>query len=239
MLDYLRYLFNTLDIYEPCYSMVSGIMDRTAEYQVIDLCSGGGGPMENMLHHLRKQGLPVTVILTDKFPSLKTFRYLQHKTGGRIHFHPSPVDAMNVPRSLTGIRTIFSGFHHFDESVSVKVLKDAVDARQPIAVFDGGDRNLLIIAGILLHPVLLLVFTPFMKPFRWKRLLFTYLIPVIPFCVVWDGIVSIWRLYDSAGLWKTASLADPSGIFNWSQGKKKNRWGMNITYLLGWPKELK
>ena len=32
--------------------------------------------------------------------------------------------------------------------------------------------------------------TPFVRPFRWSRLLFTYVIPLIPLLVLFDGTVS-------------------------------------------------
>jgi hypothetical protein len=39
------------------------------------------------------------------------------------------------------------------------------------------------------------VFTPFMRPFLWKRLLFTYPLPCVPMICLWDGFVSQLRAY--------------------------------------------
>ena len=40
-----------------------------------------------------------------------------------------------------------------------------------------------------------LVLVPFAKPFRLSRLLATYLVPLIPALVAWDGTVSALRAY--------------------------------------------
>ncbi|MBC8172783.1 MAG: hypothetical protein H7X71_02655, partial [Chitinophagales bacterium] len=104
-----------------------------------------------------------------------------------------------------------------------------------IGIFDGGDKNIFIILGIILiHPVIFFLFTPFFKPFRFSRLFFTYIIPVIPLCTIWDGVVSILRLYTPDELLKLAGEADNKN-YVWKSGKVKNRFGMHITYLVGYP----
>ena len=48
---------------------------------------------------------------------------------------------------------------------------------------------------MFLVPFNVLALMPFARPFRWSYLLFTYLIPVIPLVLLWDGIVSMLRIY--------------------------------------------
>jgi hypothetical protein len=117
------------------------------------------------------------------------------------------------------------------------VLKNAVDARSGIGIFDGGNKNILAVLFILIvHPIAFFFFTPFFKPFRFSRLLFTYIIPVIPFCTVWDGIVSIIRLYTPNEILQIAREVEPD-TYHWSSGKKKSKFGLNVTYLIGYPVE--
>jgi hypothetical protein len=136
---------------------------------------------------------------------------------------------------LKGFRTIFSGFHHFDNSSAKAVLKNAVDAKTGIGIFDGGNKNILAILAILVvHPIIFFVFTPFYRPFRFSRLFFTYIIPIIPFCTVWDGIVSIIRLYKPSELLQIANEVEPD-TYHWNSGKKKSKFGLNVTFLIGYP----
>jgi len=114
-------------------------------------------------------------------------------------------------------------------------LKDAVDAKCGIGIFDGGNKNIFAVLCILIfHPILFFLFTPFFKPFRFSRLLFTYIFPIIPFCTVWDGIVSIIRLYKPNELLIIAHEVDKENYF-WEAGKKRSNFGLKVTYLIGYP----
>jgi hypothetical protein len=236
MTDYLRFLITKVDFYRPIVPLLIEGMNNSNASQIIDLCSGGGGAIEQIRNELNVQsGTDVKIILTDKYPNINAYQYLSAKTKGGISFIDTSVDAADVPASLTGFRTIFSGFHHFDKLTAKSVLKNAVDARLGIGIFDGGDKNILaIIAILLVHPLVFFVFTPFFRPFRFSRLLFTYIIPVIPICTVWDGIVSIIRLYRPNELLKIASEITSENYY-WKSGKIKCRYGLNMSYLIGYP----
>ena len=47
----------------------------------------------------------------------------------------------------------------------------------------------------LLAPLVLIVVTPLIRPFRWSRLFWTYLIPLVPVLTLFDGLVSCLRIY--------------------------------------------
>lgn len=238
MTDYLRYLITKVNFYRPIVPLIIEGMNRSHANQVIDLCSGGGGAIVQIQNDLKLlSDAEIKIILTDKYPNISAYEFLKAKTNGAISFLDITIDAAEVPLKLKGFRTIFSGFHHFDNSTAKAVLKNAVDARSGIGIFDGGNRNILAIVVILVvHPIVFLLFTPFFKPFRFSRLFFTYIIPIIPFCTVWDGIVSIIRLYKPNELLQIACEVEPD-TYHWSSGKKKSKFGLNVTYLIGYPVE--
>jgi len=236
MTDYLRYLITRVNFYQPVIPLIAEGVNQTHASRIIDLCSGGGGAIEQIQRNLhQKSNLEIEIILTDKYPNRSAFEYLSAKTNGSISFSDALVDAANVPKSLDGFRTIFSGFHHFDPLMAKMVIENAVYSKSGIGIFDGGDKNILSILFILfIHPIAFIFFTPFFKPFRLSRLLFTYFIPVIPFCTIWDGIVSIIRLYKPGELLTIASEVDNDNYL-WKAGKMKSKFGMHVTYLIGYP----
>jgi hypothetical protein len=236
MTDYLRFLFHTFKLYQPVLPLLKEALVKTNTDQILDLCSGSGGAMESIYADLKRTfNADIKITLSDLFPSLIIYQHLYTKTDGGISYIIKPVDACNVPSELKGFRTLFSGFHHFDQEKAKEVLRDAVDARQGIGIFDGGNRSLwMILLIIILHPILLLLCTPFFRPFRISRILFTYLIPVIPFCTIWDGIFSILRLYKPDELLQMAHEAD-NVSYTWISGKVRNKFGMSIVYLIGYP----
>lgn len=238
MTDYLRYLITKVEFYRPVVPLIIEGMNRSNVNQVIDLCSGGGGAIEQIQNDLKQLSYAkIKIILTDKYPNKSAYEILSAKTGGAISFIDKSVEAADVPLTLKGFRTIFSGFHHFNNSIAKAVLKNAVDAKSGIGIFDGGDKHIFAVLAILIvHPLVFLFFTPFFRPFRFSRLFFTYIIPIVPFCTIWDGIVSIIRLYKPNDLLQFAKEVEPDTYY-WISGKKKSKFGLNVTYLIGYPVE--
>jgi hypothetical protein len=87
---------------------------------------------------------------------------------------------------------------------------------------------------LIIHPIAFLLFTPFFKPFKFSRLLFTYIIPLIPLYTIWDGCVSIMRLYRPKELLKIADGVSPK-TYRWAAGRTKSRFGLHASYLIGTP----
>jgi len=73
---------------------------------------------------------------------------------------------------------------------------------------------------MLLVPLNVLAMMPFARPFRWPYLVFTYLIPLLPLIVFWDGIVSMLRIYSPEqmrGLTESLQAAD----YVWETGRMR------------------
>jgi hypothetical protein len=169
------------------------------------------------------------VVLTDKFPS----DVLSARLGVDPHLScvNFPVDAARVPESLRGFRTIFSSFHHFPDTVARNVLEDAVRCGDGFAMAEVTSRTPRALATMLLMPIFDWILTPRMRPFRWSRLLFTYLLPLIPLVVLWDGIVSCLRTRTPEEL---LILTSSFPQFNWTAGYAQGGW-LAPVYLIGVP----
>jgi len=238
MTDYLRYLLTALNFYKPVSPLILEVLSKTNSTTLIDMCSGGGGAIEQVYNDLREQSNDIIVVVTDKFPNLEAYRFLERKSSGRILYSEKSVDASDVPSELKGVRTIFSGFHHFDPDFAKSVLKNAVDSRSGICIFDGGNKSIWMILGaVFIHPILFFIFTPFFRPFRFSRILFTYLIPLIPLCTMWDGVVSILRLYGPSELLVFANETNDTS-YVWRSGYVKSRFGLSVSYLIGFPEKI-
>ena len=229
--DYLEAITNRADIYGPIQGEIFRAIAACGAGQVIDLCSGGGGPwLSSSWRRALADHAPLTVVLTDKFPS----RELPAKLSAdpTVAFIDFPVDAASVPKSLQGFRTIFSSFHHFPDNLARAVLEDAVRAREGFAMTEVTSRTVRACATMFLMPLFALCLTPRMRPFRWSRLLLTYLFPVIPFAVFWDGLVSCLRTRTPQELLRlTASFPE----YDWVAGYAPGRW-LSPVYLIGKPK---
>ena len=239
MTDYLRYILSMGNFYLAITPLIAEGLAHTGAKGLVDLCSGGGGAIEQVQFNLREViGEEVPIVLSDKYPNENAYRFIAAQSEGRISHAAYSVAAEDVPASLKGFRTIFSGFHHFDDSTAEAVIANTVAADEGIGIFDGGSRNFLFAASTLIfHPLAFFFLTPFFRPFRWSRILFTYLIPIIPICTVWDGLVSIARLRSPERLLYIAQSADKEQKYLWKAGKIQGKWGTSVVYLLGYPKQ--
>ncbi|MEX8548771.1 MAG: hypothetical protein V5804_14335 [Mucilaginibacter sp.] len=235
MLDYLRFLIRLLRVYNSITPVLLEVLEKTGETQIVDLGSGGGGPVLQVRQNLNLQNKQVAFILTDKFPNLDAWRYLRENTNQQIDFYPTSVDAENVPETLHGIRTLFSTAHHFRPAQIKAILQASVNQKQAICLFDGGDKNWFFLLGsLIVHPVVFFFCTPFLRPFKISRLVFTYLIPLIPLSTIWDGCVSLLRLYQPQEFLQLAQSI-PTKTYTWKAGKTKNNLGVHVAYLIGYP----
>lgn len=225
-------------IYDVIFPKVEQFLQTTGESQVIDLCSGSSGPWLRLLKQLKS---PVKVILTDKYPNLGKWRQVMEVAQGRMECSASSVDAVAVPGELKGLRTIFTGFHHFRPEEAKIILETAVAQNEPIAIFEFTERSFpSLIRAIWLYMLVTLVQTPFIKPRTLARFFWTYLLPVIPILHWWDGLVSNVRTYSPRELQEIVNSID-SKEYQWEIGLETFRtYGMKarITYLLGYnPKQ--
>lgn len=236
MLDFLRFMITKLNAYEAAVPLLQELLTRTNQHHITDLCSGAGGGIETIQQGLtNKLGIPVYITLSDLYPNISAYQYLQQQSNGSIDFIPTPVDATAVPDAITGVRTIFSSFHHFPPVVAQRILQDAADKRAAIGVFEGAQKSWLEMLLLwLVFPVIILLVTPFIRPFRFSRLFFTYLIPLIPIGILWDGTVSLLRIYTPEHLQRMLqSIHAPN--YTWRTGRAGHKPGKHVIYLIGYP----
>ena len=233
--DVMSFFARTFNPYRVVAGRLWEAMRRSGTRDIVDLCSGAGVPALAMQEDLAKAGFPVRVTLTDKYPNLEAFRKRKKEKPEAVDFQETPVDALNVPSHFKGFRTLFASFHHFDPASARRILADALEKRQGIGVFEYTERNLFIWGfALLLTPLYVWIVAPWIRPFRWRLLFWTYLLPVIPLMGVWDGFVSCLRTYSPRELERmTRDLDAPDYV--WEIGRIYSIGLPRVTYLIGYP----
>jgi hypothetical protein len=178
-------------------------------------------------------GFPaLEVTLTDKYPNVEAFGSVAD-FADNVTYLGTSIDATEVPASLKGFRTLFTSFHHFRPAAARAILKNAVDNNEGVGIFEYTERNWLIWGlPTLSIPLFVWLCTPFIRPFRWPRLLWTYLIPVLPIIALWDGFVSNLRTYSVKELNDLVDrLADDR--YQWQIGRARSIGVSRVTYAIG------
>ena len=228
--DYLQFIQERFRLDRAMTPLVRRALDEGRTSAIVDLCSGGSGPMLGLVTDLADEGRQVHATLTDLFPNLAAFEKIAAASGGLVSYEREPVDARRVPPRLAGLRTIFNGFHHFRPADAKAVLHAAAQARQPIAIFEVSERSLRTLP-VLLTPIFVWLATPFMRPFTFQRFFWTYIVPLVPFTCLWDGIVSQLRAYTVDEL---RAMCQGSAPMRWEAGQIPiAKGGGRLTYLIG------
>lgn len=235
MTDFLQYLSNKAKIYKPIIPIIKKGLNKSGTNQIIDLGSGGGGGLIWLNSELKKDIPKLKIVLTDFYPNIPAFR-LTKKKADNFEFIDEPIDAKNVPSELKGLRTQFLSMHHFKPTDAKQILQNSIDTNSSIAVFEAQERSLPSIIAMLFSPLSVLLTTPFIRPFKIGRIIFTYLIPIVPLLVLWDGIVSSLRTYSVKEMNELVENLKRTERYDWEINKVKS--GLSVVlYLLGTKKE--
>jgi hypothetical protein len=237
MTDFLSHMGGWSAVpYRPFTEKLAEAMRRTGDSRVVDLCSGGGGPALAIARDLRERhDHAVSVVLTDLYPRSGRERAAHGTLPAWAELEPRPIDAQAVPEDLGGFRLVCNGFHHLRPEQARACLLDAVQKRRGFALFELTSRSAFAMMQVALGTVTQLAVTPFIRPFRWSRLLLTYVVPIVPLCTLWDGIVSCLRVYDPKEL-ETLIAGLPQSDYRWEWGRLHvPKLPSKVTYLIGAP----
>lgn len=219
--------------------VLQNALAAAGENRIVDLCSGGAGPVADIVDVLARGGSEVHATLSDFYPNAGSLARVSARSAGRIDWVPEPVDATRVPRELAGVRTLFNAFHHFRPEAARGILADATAAGRAIAIFEVVAREPVAILGVLFAPLLFALSLPFMRPFRWLWVPLTYLVPVLPLFVLWDGVVSCLRVYSPDELRALVDSLEPRhrDAYIWDIGRiRLGAASGRATYLVGVPR---
>ncbi|KAK8258248.1 hypothetical protein IWZ00DRAFT_39662 [Phyllosticta capitalensis] len=201
-------------------AIISKALDDFADsddssFTVVDFCSGSGGPVptiEKAVNRRRKErGLsPVSFLMTDLNPNFDAWRDVCRKSQ-QLSFIPQSVDATDPPSSVISAcsnpeghmpssgsrRRIFRlyclSFHHFSDAMARQVLESTLDTADGFAILELQDRRLASFVLMVLDFFFIFLMTPFWFGADPAHLFFTYIIPIVPFIMSFDGIVSSLR----------------------------------------------
>ncbi|MFT7343599.1 MAG: hypothetical protein ACI9XP_000173 [Lentimonas sp.] len=235
MTDFLQHVSHQFDLFKPIKEDLTSALKKMDESQILDLASGGGGPWQKVAKHLGENRKDLKVELSDFYPNHPALERMVSKDPSVFSYSQESINALDVPKEKEGFRTQFLSFHHFKPENAKQIIQNAVDAKKGIAIFEAQERDISHLIKFALSPINVLILTPFIRPFKWGRLLFTYLIPLVPIFVFWDGLVSVLRTYSVKEMEAMAESLKNSDSYDWNIGKHKSMKG-TVLYLIGTPK---
>lgn len=190
---------------EPLRSLSSEV----GSADVLDLGSGSGEHIRTLLADSDATGCQLPrIILSDLFPQLPAYEALKASFSG-VDYISTPVSAFDSPESAPKVRSIFTAFHHFSPQHAKQLIEDAFRKGDGLFIAEFNERSIIaFLTVVLCSPTLLL--TPFFfGRFSWAKLLLCFPVPLIPLMLLFDGVVSNFRVYTRADI---QSMLDEIGL---------------------------
>lgn len=232
----IQFISNSLPAYTPIVAELKAALEKTQDTHILDMAAGSGGPWVGLSKQLKASGAPLkSVMLSDHYPNPDAAERLRDRVALELSYKPESVDARDVPAEVPGFRTMFAAFHHFDREDAKKILQDAVNERRGIGIFEITERGLLAMLFIGLTSIIwALVAVPFVRPFKALYVPFTYLLPILPLVLLFDGIVSCLRTYSVAEMERMVNELDAPD-YEWHIGRRQ-QGPLPVLYMIGTPR---
>jgi len=150
-----------------------------------DLCSGSGEPA---VHIFQESNCFNHLILSDKFPNKISIH------NDKISYLSESTDVLEMEFQPNGCYTMFNAFHHFKDEDKLRITQNIIASGSRSFFVEILEPNIVCLVKVLfLTSIGNLLLTPLVKPFSFKRLFFTYIIPINIVTITYDGIVSVLK----------------------------------------------
>ena len=193
---------------------------RTGAIEVLDLCSGAGGPAAILATELARAGVrPPRFLMTDLQPNPEAWARVRQAHPGLIDFVSEPVDATRIPPGLGQgrARVIINALHHFPPELAGAIVRGACEDSPGVFIAEGFERSPLRLASLALAGIPALYVNPVLAPrHRLQKALLTWFTPAALAASVWDGVVSTLRIYGEDDLRRMVAPLGPA--FTWRYG---------------------
>ena len=229
MTRYLMQLHKVVGTSDYLVPILDEILIKTKSRVIYDLCSGSGGPIVDAVRSIQEHN-DVQLILSDKYPPQECI----FDTG--VSYAQECKDVLNMTYNEEAIYTFIASFHHFQPKDAHTILQRITEKKHPICIFELSDNafsNCIWWIPIVPSFITVFVLTLFVRPIRWEQWLFTYIIPILPFCIAWDGAVSNARTYTKED-WKELGTSIPN--YDWEVREIENKTPSKMLAVIGLPR---
>ena len=244
MTNLLSVLLRMMGVTDVLAALVARVLKDENIDQVVDLGSGSGGAMPEIIERLREDpGLAqASLTMTDLYPNPDAIDAFNQPDTPHVRYLAEPVNAQDLASAPAGLKTMVNSVHHMRPATARAILESAQESRQALLIYELGDNKIPFALWCLALPlslvavfIMALFLTPFARPLTFRQLFFAYVIPIVPILYAWDGQASMPRIYTFDDVDELLEGLESSD-YQWEKGYAKTEKGRNMgTYILGRP----
>lgn len=184
-MEFIGIMVSRFHLYRKVTRIIQSDMEGSGLNQIEDLCSGSGLPAIYVHNHLSMDGLTTT--LTDKFP-----QKIKDQIG--IYYKNETVDMNSLQAFPEKYYTLYNAFHHFTPEEQKTLVEKIIKNKSNLLIAEIVQPSFLSFLHVTLASTLgVILMCPLIQPFEWKRIFFTYIIPINLITVLTDGFISILK----------------------------------------------
>ena len=150
-----------------------------------DLCSGSGIPSRHIFH---SSDVFNSLILSDKFPANTSW------SDTKIQYISASTDVLNMSFDKHYCYMMLNAYHHFNTEEQNDIIKRCEEADAELYIIEILEPTLTCLIKVILAGTAgVLLLSPFIGKMTWRKLLFTYIIPLNILTISIDGIISVFK----------------------------------------------
>lgn len=228
--EFLDYIVLLVKANKPFLPAIANTETKGKEFYLFAPEVGGSSPLliPDLLEAFPDSSITV---LSDNLSSQRK-EHLQNLLLHDIHFAKMSDLPEKSARSERILISINRAHLESDTELS-RQIDDMSSKFDQIIIGEGNNKSVRQVIGMLiLAPLVSAVCGPKIKPFRASRLVFTYMIPLLPLMIAWDGIVALFLIRSPEKVLDLANRLNQKD-WHWRSGKMQNNRGGFVIYLQG------
>lgn len=184
-MEYIGMIVKLFGTYRNLVPIIKSKLLKNNCLTIVDLCSGSGLPAIYMHKKLKLKGL--SSFLTDKYPQniidIEGVQYLKQ-----------PLELNQIIPQNDRFYTIYNAWHHFELTEQENLIQKIIKNKSSLFIVEILTPTIFSFIMVTLSSTFGVLLTcPFIKPFEWKRIILTYVLPVNILTVLIDGYISILK----------------------------------------------
>ena len=184
-MELIGIMVSQFGLYQGVAKMIKNDLIKQKISKITDLCSGSGFPAIYVHEKINITALKST--LSDKYPQ-------QIIATPGIYYAQSEMDVNDIELHKDTYYTMYNAYHHLEEGEQKQLIQKFLDKNGKLIIVEIVQPTLLNVVLVTLASTLgVWLLCPLIRPFEWRRILFTYIIPINVLTVLIDGYISILK----------------------------------------------
>lgn len=202
---YLVLFYRLFGYYKLWVPAFKDFIRLTKTNTLVECCSGSGEVMKLIVSELKESEFQhVKFILSDLKPKTEFVEQinLDPLINQRFTYINEPVDAALIREDVDYPKIFVNSFHHFTVAQVETILKNNLERGNEIIILEYVRNTFLGYISMFVGAATIFLTLPFVVKTKDLPLmaLVTYVLPIFPMMVLWDGVVSCAHVYSGKQL---------------------------------------